>query len=572
MNDDMQLKEEDLLTIDHLHQFAYCPRRAFLMYHDGRWEDNAYTAEGKEVHRKVDNLDHVLPDAFNKSDSSKEPDTTDYGDPLVTTSVSLVSQILGLSGKLDFVSTKADEAIPVEYKRGKVPATPERSWEPERMQLMAQGLLLREHGYRCDHGVLYFAGSRTRVNVPFSVELEEHTLASLKEAHTAAKCTMAPSPLDHSPKCDGCSLSGICMPDETLTLAAIEEENEPPPAPRRLYPPRDDALPFYVQTQGAHVGKTGNSITVKKDSEEIGRARLKDVSQLVLCGNVYVSAQAIHLLCEAGIPIVHVSTGNWFYGVTSGIGLKNGYSKAAQYHCAADPDRQIIFARAIVAAKGANQRTMLRRNAVPRPNDSLDGMSKLLDLVPRAEAMESLLGLEGALAANYFQSFSLMIKSPFFTEAWNFNNRNRRPPKDPINSMLSFGYAMLAKECTTTLMAEGLDPYWGLYHKPRHGRPSLALDLMEEFRPLIVDSAVITAVNTGMVEPRQFLCSKSGCVKTDVARKNFIKAYEARLDQLVTHPLFDYRCSWRSIIRIQSRFLTRWFRGEVISYTGFTTR
>lgn len=138
--------------------------------------------------------------------------------------------------------------------------------------------------------------------------------------------------------------------------------------------------------------------------------------------------------------------------------------------------------------------------------------------------------------------------------------------------MLSFGYALLAKECTIALLAEGLDPWWGLYHRPRHGRPALALDLMEEFRPLVVDSAVATAVNTGMLASSDFTRSKAACILTDSGRKAFIRAYEARLDQLVTHPLFDYRCSWRSIIRLQARLLDRWLRGDVPRYTGMVTR
>ena len=155
---------------------------------------------------------------------------------------------------------------------------------------------------------------------------------------------------------------------------------------------------------------------------------------------------------------------------------------------------------------------------------------------------------------------------------WEFQNRNRRPPRDPVNALLSFGYALLTKECTVALMGEGLDPWWGLYHQPRHGRPALALDLMEEFRPVVVDSAVITAINTGMVTAKDFVRSKAGCVLKDSGRKAFIRAYEARLDQLATHPLFDYRCSWRSLIRLQARLLARWLRGDVPSYQGITVR
>jgi CRISP-associated protein Cas1 len=565
----------DLLPVRMLNEYAYCPRLFHFMHVEGRWADNVYTEEGREVHRRVDRLDHVLPDpqADGAPKKGKEPDDGDEP-PTVSRSVSLGSERLGLTAKLDLVSTAGDEAVPVDTKRGRVPRNPERSWEPERVQLMAQGLLLREHGYRTDHGILYFAGSKTRAEVRFTPELEARTLRLLEEARAATTRTVLPDPLEDSPKCNGCSLSGICLPDETLALRQVPplHEADGAAAVRRLYPAREDALPLYVQEQGARVGKRGEVLVVTKGEEEIGRARLKDVSQLVLCGNVSVSAQTIQLLCEASIPVVHLSRGHWFYGVTQGITLRNAYDRAAQFRAATDPARVLDFARAVVAAKGANQRTLLQRNASPRAEPEVTEMATLLRKVEHVPDVEALLGLEGAVAAKYFGRFGAMLRPRDFDAQWDFAARNRRPPRDPVNALLSFGYALLSKECTVALLAEGLDPWWGLFHQPRHGRPALALDLMEEFRPLVVDSAVLTAINTGMVAAGDFVRSQAGCVLNDRGRKAFIRAYEARLDQLVTHPLFDYRCSWRSVIRLQARLLSRWLRGDVPAYVGMTTR
>ena len=558
----------DLLPVRMLNEYVYCPRLFHLMYVEGRWEDNAFTVEGRFAHRRGEKQDEVLPEASPRNSERDAP-----GDPApeVTRSVQLGSPRLGLMAKLDLVTTSADTAVPIETKRGRVPDNPERSWEPERVQLMAQGLLLREHGYRVDHGVLYYAGSRTRVDVPFTAELEAATLDHIERARQAALRTNLPPPLEGSPKCNGCSLSGICLPDETLALRQVPGDPAAPEV-RRLYPPREDAVPLYVQQQGASVGKTSESIVISYQGQELARVGLKDVSQLVLCGNVSVSAQTVHLLCESGIPCVHLSMGHWFYGITSGITLRNAYDRAAQFEAAGDPSKRLRFARAVVEAKGANQRTMLRRNADPRPEQELAEMARLLESSGRAESAEEILGIEGTLAALYFSAFAKLLRSADVDTDWDFKSRNRRPPKDPINALLSFGYAMLAKECTVALLAEGLDPWWGLYHRPRHGRPALALDLMEEFRPLIVDSAVVTAVNTGMVRQRDFNRSASGCMLTPAGRKAFIRAYEARLDQLVTHPVFDYRCAWRTLIRIQARFLARWLRGDVPAYVGMTTR
>lgn len=577
-------ESENLLPVRMLNEYAYCPRLFHLMHVEGRWADNVYTVEGKVAHRRVDQLDHILPDAVgdgqlsvvrgqdNQANDPQPATDKDDGDdpPVVSRSVPLDSQKLGLSAKLDLVSTAGDEAVPVETKRGRVPKTDERCYEPERVQLMAQGLLLREHGYRCDHGVLYFAGSRSRVDVPFTPELEARTLNLIEQARLATTSRDMPPPLNDSPKCFGCSLNGICLPDETLALQQVPVD---PAAPelRRLYPVRDDALPLYVQEQGGMIGKTGEMLIIRKGTEELGRARLKDVSQVVICGNVSISAQTIHLLCEAAIPIVHLSYGHWFYGITHGITLRNAYDRAAQFDTAGNAKRCLECAKDLVAAKGANQRTMLRRNGEP-PASILDDMNGLIARIPEATAADQLLGLEGCLAALYFRHFAGMLRPKDFDAEWDFTTRNRRPPRDPVNAMLSFGYALLTKEATVALWAEGLDPWWGLYHQPRHGRPSLALDIMEPFRPLIVDSAVVTAVNTGMVRSRDFTRSASGCMLNASGRKAMIRAYEARLDQLVTHPIFEYRCSWRAILCVQARLLARWLRKDIPKYESVVTR
>jgi CRISPR-associated protein Cas1 len=514
-----------------LNEYAYCPRLFHLMHVEGKWDDNVYTVEGKHAHRRVDQLDHVLPDPDTSADEpsrSSQPMDEDEP-PQVSRSVPLAAERLGLTAKLDLVSTAGSEAVPVETKRGRVPKNPERSWEPERVQLMAQGLLLREHGYQCDHGVLYYTGSRTRVDVPFTAELEARTLWFIEQARLAARRQEMPPPLEDSPKCFGCSLNGICLPDETLALQRVPED---PVAPgvRRLYPARDDALPLYVQEQGAKVGKNGENLVVLKGTDTLATARLKDVSQLVLCGNVGVSAQTIHLLAEAAVPLVHLSSGNWFYAITHGISLRNAYDRAAQFAVAAQPERCLGFAKEIVWAKGSNQRTMLRRNGSASER-TLGEMSQLIAKVGEAESTEQLLGLEGGIAAHYYRHFGSMLSPRDFDAEWDFARRNRRPPRDPINALLSFAYALLTKECTVALLAEGLEPWWGFYHRPRHGRPALSLDLMEPFRPLVVDSAVVTAVNTGMVKAKDFTTSQAGCMLNPAARKALIRAYESRLEQ-----------------------------------------
>ncbi len=562
---------DDWATVDMVAQFTFCPRRFHLMYVEGRWEDNEYTVEGRAVHRRVDRIDQILPET-----AARETPKEEDGDapPEIARSVSLAADDLGLMGKLDLVSCDPEggEAIPVETKRGRVPAIPLRSYPPERVQVMAQGLLLRRHGYRCDHGYIYFAGSRTRVRVDFDDELEKQALDVIAAVREGRGATVMPPPLEDSPKCWGCSLCGICLPDETHELRRDHEAGESPDLgsdPRRLYPARDRATPFYIQEQGARIGKTGERLTVTKEKEIIGDSRLIDTSQVVLFGNVQISAQALHLLMEKGIPVIHFSTGAWFHGISHGTGIENAYSRAAQYAAAADPLHCTRFTVPLIHAKIANQRALILRNGSGETKDrcvrELAAQLKIFDpgeTFTRPIPPDILRGWEGQAAAHYFAAFSGMLKTGELPD-FDFSTRNRRPPKDPVNALLSFAYALLVKECLVALWGEGLDPWWGLHHRPRHGRPALALDFMEPFRPIIADSVVITAINTGMVKPRDFITNSNGCAMQPAAKKALLRAWEQRLDQLHTHPEFGYRCSWRTILRIQARLLVRLLRGDI---------
>lgn len=155
---------------------------------------------------------------------------------------------------------------------------------------------------------------------------------------------------------------------------------------------------------------------------------------------------------------------------------------------------------------------------------------------------------------------------------FDFATRNRRPPRDPVNAVLSFLYAMLAKELTVTALAVGLDPYLGFYHRPRFGRPSLALDLMEEFRPLVADSVALSLINQGELNARSFLVRGDACSLTPEGRRTTIDAYERRMDSLVSHPVFGYSVSYRRVLEIQTRMLSRALTGEIANYPTFRTR
>lgn len=229
----------------------------------------------------------------------------------------------------------------------------------------------------------------------------------------------------------------------------------------------------------------------------------------------------------------------------------------------------------LVAGKIRNQRTMLLRNHVEPPGAEVRELKRLAACAEAAGSLEELLGVEGWAARIYFGLLPGMVKRKHDREdgfTFDFKARNRRPPRDPVNSLLSLGYSLLTKDLTIACYAVGFDSMVGFYHQPRHGRPGLALDLMEPLRPLIADPAVLTAVNTRMISGRDFLTAGQAVTLTAKGRKGFVRAYEARMDASVTHPFFGYRVSYRRLLEIQTRLLAKVLQGELADYPVFVTR
>lgn len=611
-----------------INEYAYCPRLFYLEHVQGEWAHNAETLDGRFVHRRVDEERGRVP----------EPEKVVEMPRLHARSVLLGSDELGVTARVDVIEADDERVIPVDYKRGAPPDVVEGAYEPERVQVCLQGLLLREHGYECDEGALYFAETNQRVRVELTDELVARTRELIAEARRVAASGMIPPPLVRSPKCPRCSLVGICLPDETnllreATAEGLAEEATaeagpscPPQAevePRRLIPARDDALAVYVQGQGFSVGLRGEVLEIREKGKAVSDARLLETRQLCLFGNVQLSAQALHELAGRGVPIIHMSYGGWLTAVTTPPPHKNIDLRRRQFKAADDKEFCLQLARAFVSGKIRNARTLLRRNARELPRETLVRLAYARRDAERAVALEQLLGIEGAAARDYFAHFASMLvrrnsvqtnvessarlfrkllvdvpsMEPHSSEQENtnecspdskeddktatqtvvlttfdFTKRNRRPPRDPVNALLSFVYAMLAKDLVATLVGVGLDPYLGFYHQPRYGRPALALDLMEEFRPLVADSVVINLINNGEVRPTDFITRAGACALTPHGRKQVLEGYERRLDTLVTHPHFGYAISYRRIFEVQARLLARHLTGEINFYPAFCTR
>jgi CRISPR-associated protein Cas1 len=537
-----------------VNEFSYCPRLFFLEWVQARFADNTDTVEGRYAHRNVDRQAGAAP-------------LPSEGDLVASKSVMLSSTKLGLVARVDLVESSEGYVRPVDTKKGGVPETDESSWEPERVQLCAQGLLLREAGYACREGILYFAEDRRRVIVAFDNDLVDRTLQLLKKLRGVAASELAPQPLLDSPKCPRCSLVGICLPDETNALLARQTWPV-----RRLLPRDPSPRPLYLTTQGTSVGHRSGRIEITQHRDLVDSIRMIDVSQLCVFGNVQVSTQLLRELFAREIPVCWFSYGGWFSGLAEGLPSKHVELRRRQVAVAGQGGLEI--AGRLIEGKVRNCRTLLRRNTRGRPEQVLSSLQALADQAAAAGSVESLLGTEGAAARLYFSAFESMLREDLRLPggAFSFEGRNRRPPTDPINCLLSFCYGLLVKDLTAGCYAVGFDPYLGFFHRPRFGRPALALDLAEEFRPLIGESVVINVINNGEIRPSDFTVRAGGVALTADGRKAVLRAYERRMDQEVRHPTFGYQINYRRVLDVQARLLAAHVLGEVPAYVPFMTR
>jgi CRISPR-associated protein Cas1 len=507
---------------------------------------------------------------------------------------------------VDIVESGPDGAEIVDYKKGAARRDAEGdrvAKEPDAVQVAAQALLLREHGVNAVRAAIYYAADKRRVQVQLTDELLERVRGKIQEARAVAAGGKCPSPLKNDARCLYCSAYPICLPNESLWWARASKAATPDPQlhfgfsdaaadlcrqrilealdfaaesrqnPPTLQPPRpdhDDGEVLVVQTPGAQIGQRGEQLIVSLKGEEIRKLPGQQLRAIYCYGAVQVTAQAIETCLELGIDLAYFSPAGRFIGMLRGLPASGVDARRGQYRLFELPGVRLQLAREIIRAKIHNQRVLLMRNGAA-PDRILSLLAACRDATERASDLSDLLGIEGTAAALYFEYFDSMLKQ---RDAWTFDwrGRNRRPPRDPVNALLSLGYSMLAKELTGVCHAVGLDPFLGFMHQPRYGRPALALDLMEEFRPLTADSVAVSLINRGEIAPEDFLRSANGTFLNDRGRKTFWEAWFRRLDTEVTHPEFQYKMPYRRMFEVQARQLWRFVRGEAPAYHAFTTR
>jgi CRISPR-associated protein Cas1 len=547
----------DLVPARMLNEFAYCPRLFYLEWVEGLWEENADTAEGELAHARSDRGGGRLP----------PPDETDDdGWAGKARAVTLDAPELGVIAKIDLIESEDGSVSPIDFKKGR-PRPDGRPWEPELLQMAAQILVLRANGYRCERGFISFRETRTRVAVEVDEALEREVRSRLRELRATAARAEAPAPLVASPKCPRCSLVGICLPDELNALQASRET----PRPRRLIAMRPDSAPLYVQEAGAVVRLSRGRIEVSKGRETLASLRRIDVSEVALFGPASISAPALRELAASGIPVTHFSYGGRFQALTVGLEPNNIELRIAQFRTADDQEASLRLARRFVAGKIRNQRVLIRRNGGESVADAVRELLRLARRAERAPDLGSLLGIEGAAAREYFRSLGRLVE-PGSAGEFEFQRRSRRPPRDRPNAILSFLYALLVKECALACRRVGFDPLLGFFHRPRFGRPALALDLMEECRPLLADSVLLTLINGRRLTRGDFLVRAGTVTLTASGRRAVIAAFERRMTTESIHPTFRYRVVYRRALELQARILAAALLGEVPEYRPLVTR
>ncbi len=325
------------------------------------------------------------------------------------------------------------------------------------------------------------------------------------------------------------------------------------------------------------------------------RIPLVKVDQVIVMGDITMTTQAISLLLEKQVEIHFVDGIGIFKGRLSPALSKNSLLRLAQHRAYNDLSHRCELARRFVIGKLSNQRTMLqraqRRQVEPLFQQEIEQMAQCirqltaLSFAPETlasaptlvngepgiagTALETILGLEGAGSAAYFRRFGVMLADQ---QQWPFEGRIKRPPTDAVNALLSFGYALLSSQVASAVQMVGFDHYIGYLHSSVYGRPALALDLMEEFRPLVVDSVVLTLLNNRMLTPTDFQVELGAYRLKKEPRKLFLTRFEERLKEEITHPIFGYKTSYRRCIELQARLIAKYLTGEIDAYPPLIVR
>ncbi len=338
---------------------------------------------------------------------------------------------------------------------------------------------------------------------------------------------------------------------------------------------------LFVFTQDAYLAKDGESVVVRVERQEKLRLPVHTLGGIVCFGQVSASPQLMGLCAEKGVAVSFCTPSGRFIARWCGFTPGNVLLRRRQYRAADSETDSLPVARGFVLGKIANSRTVLLRAAREHPDPSAAEaltvaaaeLARSLLRAGSAASIDSLRGIEGDAANAYFAVFSRLVRPPdpaAAKGAFLFAGRNRRPPRDRVNALLSFLYAMLAHDARSACETVGLDPAVGFLHADRPGRPGLALDLMEEFRAFLADRLALSLINLGQVKASGFTLTESGAVEmSETTRKEVVAAYQRRKQETITHPFLQEKTTVGLLLHLQARLLARYLRGDLDAYPPF---
>ena len=336
---------------------------------------------------------------------------------------------------------------------------------------------------------------------------------------------------------------------------------------------------LYVTSEGAWLKKDSANVVMMIEGEERGRLPAHMLESVVCFGRVLVSPPLMAYCCEQGIAISYFTQNGRFQARVEGPVSGNVLLRRTQYRATDNPELCVPIIRHVLIGKIYNQRTVARRrlrdggdrlNSPQRDalETTVDQLARIGKRLQTSNEADTLRGLEGEAAQRYFSSFSALINHS--GESFAFSGRNRRPPRDRVNAALSFVYTLLTHDCRSALEQTGLDNQVGFLHRDRPGRPSLALDLAEEFRPILADRLVLTLINRRQLKHDDFSIAESGAVLlTDDSRKTVLTAYQERKREEITHPFLEETAPFGLLPAIQAQLLARHLRGDLDAYPPF---
>ncbi|RAX20806.1 MULTISPECIES: CRISPR-associated endonuclease Cas4/Cas1 [unclassified Actinomyces] len=531
-------ESQEAIPISLVIHTVYCPRRTWLES-VGEKTDTAQMQAGTDAHRRAD-----------QAGESRAKEHR---------AVSVRGDRLGLTGRCDVL--EGDPGAPltiVEYKATPVRRRPEVT-AANRIQLALQVLCLEEMGEQVAETQIYFTNHRRRVEVHLNEEDFAEAERAVEQTRHIISSPTAPPPVEDDSRCRWCSHVSVCLPSEHRYEAAR----------RRIVATLPDAQVLHLATPGARASLRSGRVEVIKAGDTLMTIPLERVFGIVVHGNVDVSSALLREMCWRDRCVVWCSWSGRVIGWSQGADSSNGLQRVQQH--VASARGRLDIAQQMVAAKIANQATLLRRNGdAPRAVDRMRVLQRDALVAP---SLNDLMGTEGEAAGLYFDSFDTMLEgktAAFAANRW--GGRHRRPAPDPVNAALDYAYALLLGECIRGLVACGLDPHAGFLHSSSRNKPALALDLMEEFRAPVADSVVVRAFRNGEVGSGDFTEIMGACRLSDHGRKQLISGFERRIETSFKHPVFGYDVTWRRAIEVQARLVLGTIDGTQRSYKGVTIR